>query len=241
MEAHDKHWLCPYGCTHAYASGEEFEQHLELQHKVVRTMLASLSVFCARQNPVMDFRPCKLCGQMTTTSGAWFKHVGDHLELLALAAIGGSGASRDSNADSNVCTSSIEDSRGLNTHDTRSATEKTPDLSPYKYVTRGGLGSALVPGLAKTEVPVASKSLMHRRIDTSPHERNELRLGDLGGDPGTIERAEVLFESRSPSDDGLSPGQAAVEQNLEVRVFCITCVTSNHVPAHTEEELTLHS
>lgn len=89
MESHERHWLCPYGCSDTFGSKEGFSRHLEMEHLVDEPMIATLCMSRPIKPTQNSTRACTLCKQPITTSGSgfWFDHVGDHLRQLALFAL----------------------------------------------------------------------------------------------------------------------------------------------------------
>lgn len=84
MESHERHWRYLYGCSETFESSEGFERHLVMEHLVEEPMIATLRNACASK-PVQDEpRACTLCKRPILGSDFWFRHVGYHLEQLAL-------------------------------------------------------------------------------------------------------------------------------------------------------------
>ncbi|SMY24007.1 unnamed protein product [Zymoseptoria tritici ST99CH_1A5] len=85
---HYRYWVCPYGCEDAFASAEDHRRHMNVDHHedLQDVMLKSLSKSCARDSG-FQFAQCPFCYKETSNRNLWFKHVGHHLEQLALFAL----------------------------------------------------------------------------------------------------------------------------------------------------------
>jgi len=125
MESHEKHWLCPYNCPDTFPSGEDFERHLQVEHLVEVPMLATLRKSCSRKSNMAKPQACTLCERPITASGLWFKHVGHHLEQLALFALPSHLLSTDLDNDSDGG-SSMED-MAAHDADAEDASDPMPD------------------------------------------------------------------------------------------------------------------
>jgi hypothetical protein len=113
MEEHNKHWLCPYGCTGLSESLSEFRSHLQLQHVVAKSIFPSLSNSCARVSTVQGTVTCPLCMQTILNYGRWLKHLGHHLRQLALFALPSHLLSSNSDAESEA-DAPVVDEDGIN-------------------------------------------------------------------------------------------------------------------------------
>lgn len=106
MKEHERHWVCPYGCKPGHTSPEvchplrslttntinylqDFQAHLRKAHPnhVENVSIAALVDSCAHLNTTASTRHCPLCFQQKPNFSTWLKHVGHHLEQLALFAI----------------------------------------------------------------------------------------------------------------------------------------------------------
>jgi uncharacterized C2H2 Zn-finger protein len=128
MESHDKHWLCPYNCPDTFTSSEGFERHLQVEHLVEAPMLATLSKSCASKRIMATYHACTLCKRPITASDLW-KHVGHHLEQLALFAVPSHLLSNDSDNDHDVVSSAEE----MSTH-SAVAEDATDALSDHGII-----------------------------------------------------------------------------------------------------------
>jgi hypothetical protein len=88
METHTKLWLCPYGCTEPISSSKDFESHVRTIHHLADSADASavrnLTAACGRAESREGARSCPLCMKICDSAKRWTKHVGHHLEQLAL-------------------------------------------------------------------------------------------------------------------------------------------------------------
>ncbi|KJY02193.1 hypothetical protein TI39_contig81g00001, partial [Zymoseptoria brevis] len=85
---HYRYWVCPYGCEESFTSVEDHCRHLSNAHHedVNEVMLKSISKSCAR-NDASQSAQCPFCSEEKSNRKLWFKHVGHHLEQLALFAL----------------------------------------------------------------------------------------------------------------------------------------------------------
>jgi hypothetical protein len=85
--AHNRYWLCPFGCSARYDSEHIFQKHLIKKHSGDAATNQRLLETCAvASNEPMDL-DCPLCQKQLPSSKVWMKHLGHHLEQLALHAI----------------------------------------------------------------------------------------------------------------------------------------------------------
>ena len=88
METHTKFWLCPYDCTEPISSSKDFESHVRTIHHLADSADASavrnLTAACGRAESREGARSCPLCMKICDSAKRWTKHVGHHLEQLAL-------------------------------------------------------------------------------------------------------------------------------------------------------------
>ena len=85
--AHNRYWLCPYGCSAHFDSEHTFQKHLIKKHGGDAATNQRLLETCAvASNEALDM-DCPLCQKQLSSSKLWMKHLGHHLEQLALHAI----------------------------------------------------------------------------------------------------------------------------------------------------------
>jgi hypothetical protein len=81
-------WLCPYGCAEPLRSSEGFETHIRATHHLAcradPSAIRDLTMACRRSEVQDGARPCPLCEKLCDSAKRWTKHVGHHLEQLAL-------------------------------------------------------------------------------------------------------------------------------------------------------------
>jgi hypothetical protein len=83
---HARVWVCPYGCVEPMRSPDTFRSHIETAHThsapgdVTQTLIAA----CGRTIDKVPIRTCPLCTKLCPSAKHWTKHVGHHLEQLAL-------------------------------------------------------------------------------------------------------------------------------------------------------------
>lgn len=112
MTNHLRYWVCPYTCSATFQSLSEHQDHLRSIHgeKLNDATVLTLGESCAREenSPLLQ---CPFCNQEKSTRNAWFKHVGHHMEQLALFALPKYLLSHDSDSgsDENMSASDMED------------------------------------------------------------------------------------------------------------------------------------
>jgi hypothetical protein len=88
IEMHTKVWLCPYGCTEPIGSSRDFESHVRTTHHLAypadASAMRNLTAACGRAESREGARSCPLCMKPCDSVKRWTKHVGHHLEQLAL-------------------------------------------------------------------------------------------------------------------------------------------------------------
>lgn len=89
MKEHETKWLCPYECNGHFDTSQLFEQHLKGVHpeSTSETKLATLLQTCTKSGEEAKSLQCPLCLVDKPNLNTWYKHVGHHLEQLALFAI----------------------------------------------------------------------------------------------------------------------------------------------------------
>lgn len=88
MKDHFRYWVCPYSCSQLFETSAQHQEHLRSRHaeQLNEATMTSLSDSCARERSPPSLK-CPLCNDEKPTQNAWFKHVGHHLEQLALFAL----------------------------------------------------------------------------------------------------------------------------------------------------------
>jgi hypothetical protein len=83
---HDRVWVCLYGCAASIRSPDSFRRHIEVEHPHSFTgdAIQTLTAACGRTTETDSIRNCPLCMELCFSSTRWTKHVGHHLEQLAL-------------------------------------------------------------------------------------------------------------------------------------------------------------
>jgi hypothetical protein len=83
---HDRVWVCLYGCAGSIRSPDSFRRHIEVEHPHSFTgdAIQSLTAACGRTTETDSTRNCPLCMELCFSTTRWTKHVGHHLEQLAL-------------------------------------------------------------------------------------------------------------------------------------------------------------
>jgi hypothetical protein len=83
---HTRVWVCPYGCVEPMRSPDTFRSHIETAHirSVPGDFTQTLVAACGRTIEMPSIRICPLCSEMCPSAKHWTKHVGHHLEQLAL-------------------------------------------------------------------------------------------------------------------------------------------------------------
>ncbi|KAM0701562.1 hypothetical protein Q7P35_010470 [Cladosporium inversicolor] len=86
---HDKSWLCPYGCGGAISSIKRLGSHMRSMHDqtLSHEVLHEMADACVLAGTDTRSTECPLCGKLCKSYKAWIKHVGHHLEQLALFAL----------------------------------------------------------------------------------------------------------------------------------------------------------
>ena len=83
---HDKTWVCPYACGKSVNSPAELRSHVaaEHRHSVLPHGLQKATITSGRTVEVSTSASCPLCTRHCKPGKPWTKHVGHHLEQLAL-------------------------------------------------------------------------------------------------------------------------------------------------------------
>ncbi|RGP64697.1 transcription factor [Fusarium sporotrichioides] len=86
---HWRSWACPFKCHQPFTSATEFSIHIKNLHLPTGTEEEIRSVTSLGEKPAPDDTSshCLLCGQSVTGLKKYVKHVGKHLEQLALLAL----------------------------------------------------------------------------------------------------------------------------------------------------------
>ena len=84
---HNRRWACPFGCDDLFVSPDAFRDHITSSHsqQCELSALQSLSDSCVQtQDANETITHCVLCREQIVPSKRLFKHLGHHLEELAL-------------------------------------------------------------------------------------------------------------------------------------------------------------
>ncbi|KAK4442030.1 hypothetical protein QBC34DRAFT_339374, partial [Podospora aff. communis PSN243] len=89
LQHHWKSWRCPFQCDGAYTSASDLKQHLAQQHlpDVPPSQLEAISTAGEGQAPETTAVKCPICHHATIGHRQYTRHVGRHLEQLALFAL----------------------------------------------------------------------------------------------------------------------------------------------------------
>lgn len=85
---HNRHWICPFGCTGSIATESDFLKHLAKAHTQFIDVASAQRIAdaCAVADELSDLT-CPRCRETMTTAKCWYKHLGHHLEQFALHAL----------------------------------------------------------------------------------------------------------------------------------------------------------
>ncbi|KAJ3541543.1 hypothetical protein NM208_g4558 [Fusarium decemcellulare] len=88
-QQHWQSWFCHFKCQEAFESQEALKYHLSQKHLQTATEehLSAISALAKKPTPESLAKECPLCHHKTTGLKAYVKHVGRHLEELALFAL----------------------------------------------------------------------------------------------------------------------------------------------------------
>ena len=83
---HNRTWVCPHACAKMMRSPTELRSHLaaEHAHSILPDGVQNLTTTCERTVELDTSRLCPLCTRPCNVKKPWTKHVGHHLEQLAL-------------------------------------------------------------------------------------------------------------------------------------------------------------
>ncbi|EME79157.1 uncharacterized protein MYCFIDRAFT_34701 [Pseudocercospora fijiensis CIRAD86] len=86
---HFRVWKCSVGCSAQFSTADDLITHLVDDHKQPSDAsdLQRLAEICAEPMPLSEALTCPLCQKLELTLSSWFKHVGRHMEQLALFAL----------------------------------------------------------------------------------------------------------------------------------------------------------
>ncbi|KAI8719934.1 C2H2-type domain-containing protein [Fusarium sp. LHS14.1] len=86
---HWRSWSCPFKCRGMFPSSQELEDHIRHQHLANASNERLRAVIARGEVPVpFDIsKECPLCGHVVSGLKSYVKHVGRHLEQLALFAL----------------------------------------------------------------------------------------------------------------------------------------------------------
>ncbi|KAK3375537.1 hypothetical protein B0T24DRAFT_202487 [Lasiosphaeria ovina] len=90
MTEHWITWACPLGCTNAFDSVDEFQQHIRTSHPtdIGVDNIDALASLSSRPDLAKADGMCPLCLEVSLMNGRKYEsHVGNHLEQLALFAL----------------------------------------------------------------------------------------------------------------------------------------------------------
>lgn len=88
-KAHERVFICPFGCAPTLTSAVAFEKHIGDNHaqSFEKQKLQWITETCARPRERVDTLACALCHREHSSERAMRKHVGHHMEQLALFAL----------------------------------------------------------------------------------------------------------------------------------------------------------
>ncbi|KAF4339309.1 transcription factor [Fusarium beomiforme] len=88
-EYHWKSWSCPFRCHDPYSSVAELTVHIKARHlpEATDNELRTISSLCSQSVPENSANECLVCGYMIFGIKNYVRHVGRHLEQLALFAL----------------------------------------------------------------------------------------------------------------------------------------------------------
>lgn len=83
---HDRTWVCPHACAKLMSSPAELRSHLaaEHAHAVLPHILQKATIASEQSAKASTSLSCPLCTRPCNSSKSWIKHVGHHLEQVAL-------------------------------------------------------------------------------------------------------------------------------------------------------------
>jgi tRNA U54 and U55 pseudouridine synthase Pus10 len=84
-ERHWRQWNCPFGCDQSYNLGQDLRDHLEHAHpRMVSNDQLEVFVSACERKSNWKTKNCPLCQESLETQKEFEKHVGLHLEDIAL-------------------------------------------------------------------------------------------------------------------------------------------------------------
>ncbi|KAH7142889.1 hypothetical protein B0J13DRAFT_556150 [Dactylonectria estremocensis] len=102
MVDHATIWKCPVGCG-TFDNMDDFKIHVAAAHSAVISQTEALAQLSKIPDPVGLFDSCPLCGfkQSNSSSQAFYKHLGGHLEVISLVSLPWAAKDKDDDDDLN--------------------------------------------------------------------------------------------------------------------------------------------